>query len=125
MNMLCARRTALALSLAALGTAGCGGSSSSSKPAAGPKTATTPASPTSINASTPINSPLYRALLIKGEQSATQGKFTSAQLGALADCAIKQLQAQGITTVGQALQKQSQFQALGTQCANQLGLHAK
>lgn len=125
MNMLRARRTALALSLAALGTAGCGGSSSPSKPAAGPKTATTPASPTSINASTPINSPLYRALLIKGEQSATQGKFTAAQLGALADCAIKQLEAQGITTVGQALQKQSQFQALGTQCAKQLGLHAK
>ena len=125
MNMPPTRHTALALSLAALGAAGCGGSSSSGKPAAVPKTATTAASPTSVNAATPINSPLYRALLIKGEQNATQGKFTVAQLGALADCAIKRLEAQGITTVGQALQKQSQFQALGAQCAKQLGLHPK
>src|SRR2546423_1140186 len=119
---------AILMTIAAVAAAGCGSSSSSnSKPANPPPTsASTPsASAGGVSASTPIDAPAYRALLIRGEQQATQGKFTQAQLTALADCAIKKLQAQGVKTVGEALQHQSQFQQLGAQCAQQLGIHPK
>jgi len=128
-NKLPARRMALLISIAAVAAAGCGSSSSSKPtPAASPTapsaTASTP-SAGGVTASTPINAPAYRALLIKGEQQATQGKFTQAQLSSLADCAIKKLQAEGVQTVGQALQRQSQFRNLGAQCAQELGIHPK
>lgn len=133
MKNLPARPMVLLVSIAAVAAAGCGSSSSSkNKPAASPAvtSASTTATPSTaatggISGSTPISSPAYRALLIRGEQQATQGKFTQAQLSSLADCAIKKLQAEGVQTVGQALQKQSQFKNLGAQCAQQLGIHAK
>lgn len=136
MNKLPARPMALLITIAAVAAAGCGSSSSSkNKPAnnpaatsaSTPSTPSTPGTPTTagITGSTPITSPAYRALLIKGEQQATQGKFTQAQLSSLADCAIKKLQAEGVQTVAQALQRQSQFRNLGAQCAQQLGIHAK
>ena len=136
MKRLPARSMALLLTIAAVAAAGCGSSSSSkNKPASNPPatsasqpgTPSTPSTPASggITASTPISSPAYRALLIKGEQQATQGKFTQTQLGQLADCAIKKLQGQGIKTVGEALQHQSEFRNLGSQCATELGIHPK
>ena len=133
MKRLPVRAAALLMTIAAVAAAGCGSSSSSKKqPAASPTptgvstpaTSSTPA-PAGISSSTAISSPAYRALLIRGEQQATQGRFTQAQLSSLADCAIKKLQAQGVQTVGQALAKQSEFRNLGGQCAQELGIHPK
>jgi major membrane immunogen (membrane-anchored lipoprotein) len=128
-NKLRTRHLAVILSASALTAAACGSSSKQAASPTGSQPATPGTSSTSstggITASTPITDPAYRAGLIKGEQNATQGKFTKAQLGQLADCAIKKLQAQGITTVGQALQHQSEFRNLGAQCARELGLNAK
>src|SRR5437764_15481908 len=77
-----ARRMAILMTVAAVAAAGCGSSSSSkNKPANPAATASTPtaAATGGVSASTPITAPAYRALLIRGEQQATQGKFTQAQ----------------------------------------------
>lgn len=124
MNKLPVRVLALVVTMGAVATAGCGGSSNpKSKLPTSPSTPSTPT--TAISASTPITSAAYRAILIEGERRATQGKFTQAQLASLAGCAISKLSAQGVRTVGQALQHQSEFSSLGAQCAKQLGLTAK
>lgn len=135
MSKLRAPFVALVLSVAVL-AAGCGSSSKSKSTAATtPAAPSTPATPSStgttgttaatggqITAQTPITSPTFRALLIKGEAQAAKGRLTQKELGELADCAIKKFQAEGVKTAGEAAQRQSQSRSFGAQCAQELNI---
>jgi hypothetical protein len=128
---------ALAVSVAVV-AAGCGSSSKSksqSTPATAPAAASTPATPSTtgttgttaatgaqITAQTPITSPTFRSLLIKGEAQAAKGRLSQKELGELADCAIKKFQAEGVKTAGEAAQHQSQSRSFGAQCAQELNI---
>ena len=129
MNKLRNRYLVLVLSTAALAAAGCG-SSSKSKTTANttPGPQSTPATPstsgstptTGVTASTPITDPAVRSLLIAGEQTRNQGRFTQQQLGSFADCLIKKLEAEGVKTLGQLQQHRSEASSLGRACASTL-----
>lgn len=126
---------ALALSVALM-VAGCGSSTKSKSTAATtPAAPSTPATPSTtgtssttattgaqITAQTPITSPTFRALLIKGEAQAAKGRLSQKELGELADCAIKKFQAEGVKTAGEAAQHQSQSRSFGAQCAQELNI---
>lgn len=136
MRKLRAGRLALVMSAAALAAAGCGGSSKSKPAAKAPATpntsaattttpstsSTTPSAAGQITASTPISSPSFRALLIKGEAQAAKGRLTQTELGQLADCAIKKFEAEGVKTAGEVTQHRSQSQQFGAECAKELNL---
>ncbi len=117
------------IAVAAMAAAGCGSSSSSksatpaapatpSTPSTGTGTGTTPTGGLTGSASTPISSPIVRAALIKkiGEQAS----FPKAKDSPWADCVIKQLQADGIKTVGDAQKQQDKVRTAGATCAKQV-----
>jgi hypothetical protein len=127
-NKLRNRYLVLALSTAALAAAGCGSSSKSKTTAKTPPAPSTPATPSTtgttslagVSAATPITDPRVRSLLIQGEQSRNQGRFTQTQLGNFADCLIKKLQGEGVKTLGELQQHRSEASSLGKSCASSL-----
>ena len=130
MNKLRNRYLVLALSTAALAAAGCGGSSKSKPTAQTTPAQSTPATPSTastgttslagVTASTPISDPRVRSLLVQGEQTRNQGRFSQTQLGNFADCLIKKLQGEGVKTLGELQQHRSQASSLGKACASTL-----
>jgi hypothetical protein len=130
MDKLRNRYLVLVLSTAAVAAVGCGSSSKSKTPAKVPPQSTpapsTPSAPTSttslagVTATTPITDPRVRSLLIQGEQSRNQGRFTQAQLGNFADCLIKKLESEGVKTLGELQQHRSEASSLGRACASSL-----
>jgi hypothetical protein len=130
-NKLRNRYLVLALSTAALAAAGCGSSSKSKTTAKTPPAPSTPVTPSTpsttgttslagVSASTPITDPRVRSLLIQGEQSRNQGRFSPTQLGNFADCLIKKLQGEGVKTLGELQQHRSEASTLGRSCASTL-----
>jgi hypothetical protein len=129
-NKLRNRYLVLALSTAALAAAGCGGSSKSKSTAQTTPAQSTPATPSTpsptgttaagVNGSTPISDPRVRSLLIQGEQTRNQGRFSPTQLGNFADCLIKKLQGEGVKTLGELQQHRTEASSLGKACASTL-----
>lgn len=131
MNKLRNRYLVLALSTAALAAAGCGSSSKSKTTAKTPPAPSTPATPSTpsttgttslagVSTSTPVSDPRVRSLLIQGEQSRNQGRFSPTQLGNFADCLIKKLEGEGVKTLGELQQHRSEASSLGRSCASAL-----
>ena len=123
----------VAIAVAAITAAGCGSSSKSktanhaesapspATPSTG--TGTAPASGLTGSSSMPISSPIVRAALLT--KIAQQPSFPRPKDGPWADCVIKQLQADGLKTVGDAQQRQDLVKTAGSDCAKKvvLGQH--
>jgi hypothetical protein len=76
-----------------------------------------------VTSSTPITSAAFRANVITGIGT-TAPKLNETQKAALADCALKKLEAQGLKTAGEVQQKGStELKMLGAECAKQLNIH--
>ena len=117
------RQMALILGAAAIALAGCGGSSkkhSPTTPAAGTGTSGSTTGSSILSSSTPVNSTTYRTAL--ASRLAQISGLPSSDIPKIVDCAVKKLDSQGITTVGDVHSHHAESNADGVSCAHALGL---